>query len=104
MVCPLPHDGAFRRSSTRVGIVHQFIAADTGVPKEVNLPRPPEREIARQPVSRRGFPLVEVIEALGPLTQPELLETRATEAEVVLTRGENTVAGAVVALVGRDPD
>ena len=51
-----PTTARSRRSSTRVGIVHQFIAADTGVPKEVNLPRPPEREIARQLQAAAGSP------------------------------------------------
>ena len=39
---------------------------------------------------------------LGPLAQPELLETGTREAALVLTRGETTTAGAVVAPLARD--
>jgi hypothetical protein len=102
VLCPLLHDGSFMEVFYAGWIiVQQFIAADAHVPKEVALPRPAEREVARQLESRRAFPVVDVIEALGPLAQPELLDTRETDAELILTRGETTVAGAVVAPVGR---
>ena len=104
ILCPLLHDGSFMEVFYAGWIiVQQFIAADARLPKEVSLPRPPEREVARQLTARREFPVVDVIEALGPLSQPELLETQEKEAELILTRGESTVAGAVVAPVGKAP-
>ena len=103
-LCPLLHDGSFMEVFYAGWIiVQQFIAADAKLPKEVFLPRPPEREVARQLAARREFPVVDVIEALGPVSQPELLETQEKEAELILTRGESTVAGAVVAPVGKAP-
>jgi hypothetical protein len=39
---------------------------------------------------RRDFPVVEVVAALSPLTQPELLQTEDKQAELVLTRGDDT--------------
>lgn len=105
VVCPLLHDGNFMEVFYAGWIVvQQFIAADAQLPKEVDLPRPPDREIARQLVARRDFPVVDVIEALRPLGQPELLDTQERDAQLVLTRGKSTVAGAVVAPIGRDPN
>ncbi len=104
VLCPLLHDGSFMEVS-HAGwiIVQQFIAADARLPKEVGLPRPAEREVARQLAARREFPVIDVIDALGPLSQPELLDTHETDAELILTRGNSTVAGAVVAPVGSTP-
>lgn len=103
VVCPLLHDGSFMEVFYAGWItVQQFIAADAQVPKEAALPRPPDREVARQLAARREFPVVDVIEALRPLAQPELLDTGALDADVVLTRGESTVARAVVAPRARD--
>lgn len=103
VVCPLLHDGNFMEVFyAGWGIVQQFIAADAQLPKEVALPRPPEREVARQLAHRREFPVLDVIEALGPLAQPELLVTDAREAQTVLTRGESTTAGAVIAPQARE--
>jgi hypothetical protein len=76
VVCPLPHDGEFMEIFYRGwGIVQQFIAADATLPREVNLPLPVDRQVARALADRRDFPVVDVIEALGPLAQPELLAT-----------------------------
>jgi hypothetical protein len=101
VVCPLLHDGSFMEVFYAGWIlVRQFIAADAKVPKEVNLPRPPEREVARQLAARREFPVVDVIEALKPLAQPELLATHEEQAELTAVRGE-LVTGAVVAPVGK---
>lgn len=101
VVCPLLHDGSFMEVFYAGWIlVQQFIAADARVPKEVSLPRPPEREVARQLAVRRGYPVVDVIEALLPLAQPELLMTHEEQVTLSATRGE-LVTGAVVAPVGK---
>ena len=104
VVCPLLHDGAFMEvfySGWR--IVQQYIAAKNKMPNEVALPRPPEREVARALYDRRRFPVVDVIEALGPLAQPHLLQTATRDASLVLTRGTEVETQAVLAPVGKGP-
>lgn len=100
IVCPLPHDGAFMEVFYEGwGVVQQFMASDAHLPKEVALPRQAERQVARYLEDRREYPVLEVIEALGPLAQPELLHTREQSAELV-SRRETPVeveTGAVVA-------
>lgn len=84
VVCPVPHDQAFMETFY-LGwqVAQQFIAADAKVPREVALPRPQERQVASYLADRREFEVLEVIKALGPLAQPELLETQERGAEVV---------------------
>lgn len=84
MVCPLPYDGSFVETFYEAWtLVVQFLAADAKVPKEVALPRPAPRQVARLLEERREFPVLDVIEALGPLAQPELLQTETNTAIVV---------------------
>jgi hypothetical protein len=100
VICPLPHDGAFMEVFYQGwGVVKQFISADATVPREVNLPRQAERQVARYLEDRRDFPVVEVLGALRPLAQPELLGTEGREAELVNRREEpvEVETGAVVA-------
>jgi hypothetical protein len=97
VVCPLPYDGEFMEIFYRGwGIVQQFISYDALTPPEVALPRPPERQVVRQLVDRREFPVVEVIKALGALSQPGLLDTRTRNAEMN-QQGPASGTGAVVA-------
>ncbi len=77
IVCPLPYDGAFMQIFYCAwAIVQQFLHADAGMPKEVNLPLPSHRQVAGELVQRRDFPVLDVIDALTPLAQPQLLTTR----------------------------
>ncbi len=90
VVCPLLHDGNFMQAFYEGWqVVQTFLAADASLPPEVALPRPPMRQVARMLVDRRDFPVLDVVEAMGPLAQPELLETHDKQADLVLTRGEN---------------
>lgn len=83
VICPLPHDGEFMEVFYRGwSIVQQFIAADARLPGEVFLPNPLERQVARSLVERREFPVIDVIRALKPLAQPELLDTSQRAARV----------------------
>ncbi|NNB99806.1 hypothetical protein HI113_38595 [Corallococcus exiguus] len=76
VVCPLAHDGSFMEVFYEGwDVVMQFLHADAKLPKEVALPRPAKRQVARFLEERRAFPVVEVLEALEPLAQPELLKT-----------------------------
>jgi len=80
VVCPLPYDGSFVETFYKAWeVVAQFLNADAQVPKEVALSRPPARTVARYLADRREFEVVDVIEALGPLSQPELLVTAPSE-------------------------
>ena len=98
VVCPLPHDGAFMEVFYQGWvIVQQFIAADAKIPREAALPRPPERQVAKYLADRRTFPVMEVVDVLRPMSQPELLLTDAREADVVARRGEPSRVGAVIA-------
>jgi hypothetical protein len=98
VVCPIPHDADFMEVFYKGwGIVQQFIAADARVPKEVALPRPPERQVAKNLADRRDFPVLEVVEALRPLSQPELLRTLTHDVGLVPRRDDVAKVGAVIA-------
>jgi hypothetical protein len=102
VLCPLLHDGSFMEIFYRGWIlVQQFLAADAKVPREAALPLAPDRQVARELAIRRDFSVLEVIDVLAPLGQPELLETSAGAAEVELTRGDDSEVEAVVAPVAR---
>lgn len=84
VICPLAYDGSFMEIFYRGwGIVKQFIAADAQVPREVFLPLPADRQVAKLLAERRDFPVVDVIEALAPLAQPQLLQTDHRHAQVI---------------------
>ena len=98
VICPLPHDGAFMEIFYQGwGIVQQFIRADARCPKEVALPRPPERQVARYLEDRRGFPVVDVLDALIPLSQPELLETLTHKASTLVSPEKPSRVEAMIA-------
>jgi len=104
VVCPLPHDQGFMEIFYQGwAVVRQFIAADAVVPREVNLPRPADRQVARYLEDRREFPLVEVIDALRHLAQPELFRTEQHDAMLVSRResNPNVETGAVLAPMAR---
>jgi hypothetical protein len=91
VVCPLPYDGSFVETFYRGWqVVRFFLDADANVPSEVQLPQQAERQVARYLVDRREFKVLEVIDALRPLAQPELLRTAEQEAELI-KRGLNPV-------------
>lgn len=97
IVCPLAHDGSFMEVFYRAwGIVQQFLFAEGEMPKEVSLPTPADRQVAKYLAERRNFPVVDVIEALEPLAQPQLLDTKETEVDVYFRRaGQGTVGGVI---------
>jgi hypothetical protein len=100
VVCPLPYDGSFVETFYKAWeVVKAFFAADAQIPKEVALPRPAARTVARYLADRRNFPVADVIEALVALSQPELLRTETSAAGIVLSGGPSTVVhtGAVLA-------
>ncbi|PZF62404.1 hypothetical protein DEI92_02630 [Curtobacterium sp. MCBD17_034] len=57
MICPVPYDGAFVETFYMAWeVVAAFIAANAEMPKEVALPRPAARQVARYLVDRREHP------------------------------------------------
>ncbi len=88
VVCPLPYDGSFVETFYLAWeVVTAFLAADAQVPKEVALPRPAARTVARYLADRREYPVVDVVDALRGLSQPELLRTQEEAAGIVLAGG-----------------
>jgi hypothetical protein len=105
IICPLPHDGSFMEVFYQGWtVVQQFIDADARVPKEVALPRQADRQVARYLADRRDFPVVEVIEALRPLSQPHLIRTEEQDAVLVNRREDEheVETGAIVAPIARE--
>ena len=79
------------------------MAADAHVPREVNLPRNALRQVALYLAERREFSVLDVIDTLRPLSQPELLETQSQAAQLVSRRENNPTVetGAVVTPMAR---
>ncbi|WP_219468797.1 hypothetical protein [Nonomuraea rhizosphaerae] len=92
VICPMPYDGSFVETFYMAWeVVTAFLEADAQVPKEVSLPRPAARTVARYLADRREFPVVDVVEALQALSQPELLQTQTSSAGLILSGGTSDV-------------
>lgn len=103
VVCPLPYDGSFMEMFYLAWeTVQQFLAADAKLPSEVNLPRPAQRTVARYLADRREFAVIDVIEALTALSQPELLLTHEDEASLV-SFGKRTEAVETTSILAPEP-
>ncbi|MEW5837961.1 MAG: hypothetical protein AB1717_03920 [Pseudomonadota bacterium] len=103
VVCPLPYDGAFMELFyVSWGIIQQFIAADARVPREVSLPIASHRMVARLLEDRREFPLIDIIDSLGPLAQPELLASTEAQNRVDLVGEVSPDINTVIAPVSRE--
>lgn len=82
ILCPVPYEQNFMELFySAFFIVMQVLKADAKVPKEVALPHAADRHVAAELVARRSFPLLDVIEALAAMAQPELLSESAAGAE-----------------------
>ena len=104
VICPLQHDEDFMQAFYEGWrVVQAFIKADAQVPNDVALPSPAEREVARILAERREFPIVDVIEAIAPFAQPELLETDDTQVEAQILSGRANT-NMVVAPLPSGPD
>lgn len=91
VICPLPYDGAFVETFYKAWemVVH-FLAADAKMPLESRLPRPASRTVARYLADRREFTVLEVIDALQPLSQPHLLKTEDATAVITPSGGTSS--------------
>jgi hypothetical protein len=102
VICPLHHDGQFMEVFYDAwNIVLAFLASDAQVPKEVLLPSPAHREVARQLEQRREYPVLDVIEALKVFAQPELLRTAPKEVGLQTVAVGEDLANMVVAPLAR---
>lgn len=91
VVCPVPYDGAFVEIFYMAWeVVTAFIASDAQVPKEVALPRPAARQVARYLADRRAHPVLDVVDALSTLAQPELLKSETSQAGIISSGGSQT--------------
>ena len=108
IICPLPYDGAFMEIFYRgFGVVQQVLRADGQMPKEVALPNSADRQVARQLVERRDYPVLDVVDVLDPLAQPELLVTDEVDPELVVPelkagRSQKLETGGVLAPIARE--
>jgi len=65
VICPLHHDADFMQTFYECWrIIQAFLEADATVPREVSLPNPAHREVARILAERREFTVLEVIDAI----------------------------------------
>lgn len=76
IVCPVPYDGAFMEIFYEAwNIVKQFILAKGNMPTEMNLPSSLDRLVCKELVQRKTFPVLDVIEVLRTLGQPDFVDT-----------------------------
>ncbi|MFF8727235.1 hypothetical protein ACF073_12185 [Streptomyces sp. NPDC015171] len=100
VVCPLPYDGSFVETFYLAWeVIRAFFASDAQLPKEVALPRPAARTVARYLADRREYAVLDVVEALAALAQPELLVTETSAADLVRSGGTSpdVITSAVLA-------
>lgn len=81
VVCPMPHDASFMQVFYEGWrIVQSLCETDFKMPREVDIPNPLHREVARIYVERRNFSVPEVLDATRKFGQPELLVTEEESA------------------------
>lgn len=103
IICPLHHDQDFMQVFYEGWRIAQaFIQADAQVPKEVSLPRPVDREVARILAERRDFPAIDVIEAIAIFGQPELLVTDDKRVDLQTLKGDSATDTLVAPLSRTD--
>ncbi|MFF4592671.1 hypothetical protein [Amycolatopsis sp. NPDC001319] len=84
VICPMPHDGSFMQVFYEGWRIIQVLCKnDFKMPREVELPSPQEREVARIYVERRSFPALEVLDAVQAFAQPELLALKEESVDSV---------------------
>jgi len=104
IVCPLPYDGAFMEVFYCAwGIVQQFLHADAQMPKEVYLPQPSHRQVVGELFKRRDFAVLDVIDALTPLAQPQLLTTHPIKKPMAPTSQGEMLLDVLISPVPRKP-
>jgi hypothetical protein len=89
IICPVPYDQSFMELFyTGWRVVQQFLFAKGKMPKEVALPSPVERQVAKELVDRLEFPVVDVVEVLEAQSQTSLLHSTDTSTGLVSEIGD----------------
>lgn len=106
VVCPLPYDASFMETFYYGwGIVQQFLQDDAQMPKEVALPTPSHRQVAKELAIRREFPVLDVVDALEALAQPHLLENSIVSLSLEQSRvSSSIITETMIAPVSRADD
>lgn len=80
VVCPLPYDGSFMEIFYSAwGIIKYFLEADARLPPPQNLPVGSHRIVAQLLEQRRDFSVLDVVESLKIIAQPDLLITNDSQ-------------------------
>jgi hypothetical protein len=83
IICPMPYDQSFVEIFYQGwNIVKFFLNADAQMPKESNLHNSLDRLVCKELVNRRDYPVLDVVEALEVIKQPNLIKTTAIDASV----------------------
>jgi hypothetical protein len=91
VVCPIPHDGSFMEVFYEGWrIVQALCESDFKMPREIDIPNPIHREVAKVYVERRNFPVLDVYEATAKFAQPHLLETTTETVPSAPLRGSTS--------------
>lgn len=77
IICPVPYDQSFMEIFYEGwNIVKQFILAHGNMPKEINLSSGLDRLVCKELVSRKTFPILDVIDVLETMGQPHLMSVQ----------------------------
>jgi hypothetical protein len=102
IICPLPHDGAFVEVFYRGwSVVKNILHAGGEMPGPAYLAAQPERFVAKQLAERARFPVVDIVKALYPQAQPELLKGKVGAAPIEQRRSGERKLGAAIVPVAR---
>ena len=83
IICPIPYDKSFMEIFYEGwNIVKQFILSHGQMPKEINLASGLDRLVCKELVSRRSYPVLEVIEVLKTMGQPHLMNVENKQTNV----------------------
>lgn len=84
IVCPFPYDQAFTEIFYQAWlIIKYFLNAGGNMPSESLLPHGADRFVCKFLVERNKYPVLDVLDAMSVVKQPELINTEEREASVL---------------------
>ena len=102
IICPVPYDRSFMEIFYEGwAIVKNFILAGGNMPKEIDLPFGLDRIVCKELVSRKKFPILEVLEVLKSMGQPHLMEVEDKSILVTSKSDEVSKINRIVAPITR---
>lgn len=97
IICPVPYDQSFMEIFYEGWhIVKNFILAHGDMPKEINLSSGLDRIVCKQLVSRKKFPVLDVVDVLKDMGQPHLLKVK-NDTAIVSSASSNIKINNIVA-------